>query len=134
MKPGTPCIHCTDTGCAIYDRRPVDPCRNFVCSWVEENSPLPEHFKPSECGVIIRLNYRWKGIKVISAVATSENFPPQILEYLSAYARKTSTPLIWAEDYADKDHIGNRKGQGFGPPDFINAVKDHLKVDDFLEM
>jgi Fe-S-cluster containining protein len=31
-KPGEPCPHCTDNGCAIYDERP-EVCKGFNCVW-----------------------------------------------------------------------------------------------------
>lgn len=32
-RPDTPCIHCTGTGCAIYDKRP-SLCREFECAYI----------------------------------------------------------------------------------------------------
>src|SRR6267154_5178884 len=46
MKPGQPCHFRGEGCCTIYERRPVDPCRNFVCGWLQEESPFPEEFKP----------------------------------------------------------------------------------------
>jgi hypothetical protein len=134
MKPGTPCLHCRESGCGIYERRPVDPCRNFVCGWLEEGSPLPEHFKPSECGVIVQFNHPWNGMKVTLAVPAGKKIPPEMLEYLTAQARKASIPLIFLENVVKNGKITDQKGRGFGPPSFINAVKNHLQLDDLLRL
>ena len=134
MKPGTPCLHCTKSGCAIYERRPVNPCRNFICSWMEDDSPLPKQFKPNECGVIIMLNHQWKGRKVILAVPAGEKIQPAMLKFLTTHAQRTSTPLIWTENLVENGKIRKQKGRGFGPPAFIKAVKEHLKTDDFIRI
>ncbi len=40
MKPGTPCHFRGEGCCTIYDKRPLDPCRKFVCGWLAADSPL----------------------------------------------------------------------------------------------
>src|SRR5258706_9105101 len=59
MKPGQPCHFRGEGCCTIYERRPVDPCRNFICGWLQEESPFPEEFKPERLGVLI-IPVRWR--------------------------------------------------------------------------
>ncbi|GAI90463.1 unnamed protein product, partial [marine sediment metagenome] len=42
MEPYTPCVHCTEQGCAIYEKRPVSPCVAFKCAWLTEHATVPE--------------------------------------------------------------------------------------------
>jgi len=37
--------------CAIYERRPVDPCRNIISGGCRKK-PVPEEFKPDRLGVL----------------------------------------------------------------------------------
>ncbi len=53
MKPGTPCHFRGEGCCTIYERRPAEPCRNFVCGWLRPDSPFPEAFRPDRLGVMI---------------------------------------------------------------------------------
>ena len=53
VYPGRPCPHSTGAGCDDYANRPEDPCINFNCGWVVDNSPLPEWLNPSNAKVIV---------------------------------------------------------------------------------
>src|SRR5256885_5303722 len=61
MKPGQPCHFRGEGCCSIYERRPVDPCRNFVCGWLQQESPFPERSEEhtselqSPCNLVCRL-------------------------------------------------------------------------------
>jgi hypothetical protein len=62
---GKPCPHSTGSGCDDYENRPVDPCRTFECAWVKSGSFLPDHFKPSESGVLVIDHIlKWQGLRV----------------------------------------------------------------------
>ncbi|HEU4650806.1 MAG TPA: hypothetical protein VFS49_05270, partial [Croceibacterium sp.] len=60
MKPGTPCHFRGEHRCTIYERRPQEPCRSFVCGWLAKDSPFPESFRPDRLGVMI-IRTRWRG-------------------------------------------------------------------------
>ena len=134
MKPGTPCFHCTESGCAIYERRPVIPCRKFICAWAREGSRLPERLKPGECGAIIILDRSWNGRKVTYAFPAGTKIPPETLEWLIADAQKTSVPLIFTENLAENGSITGQKVRGYGPPWFIKAVKMEIKPEDIIRL
>src|SRR5258706_9970887 len=50
MKPGTACYFRGDGCCTIYERRPQHPCRDFICGWLQPDSPFPDEFKPDRLG------------------------------------------------------------------------------------
>ncbi|MFT5141175.1 MAG: hypothetical protein ACI9CB_002846 [Rhodothermales bacterium] len=134
MSAGTPCIHCTETGCAIYPTRPVDPCREFNCGWLQEDSPLPEHLKPNNSDVIVLLDRKWKGKKVIVAVPAGKKIPDESLEWLMGYTRKTSIPLIFYERIEENGIFTGKTRRGYGPPSFLRAVKTELIPEDITKL
>src|SRR5215813_3882250 len=67
---GQPCRFSTGHNCAIYDRRPQHPCREFICGWLARGSPLPEWMRPDQAGMIVLpANFAWQAHPVDVAVA-----------------------------------------------------------------
>lgn len=134
MSPGNPCRHCTDRGCAIYDNRPEDPCRRFVCAWLEADSPLPEEMRPDKAGVIVVLGKQWRGWPIIDAIPTGPEIPEQSIEWLKVYAQEVRTPMI-LRDYLQRDdrYVGQRT-RGYGPPAFRDTVKYAIGPQDIVRM
>lgn len=57
MWPGKPCHFVQlGKGCSIYEARPDDPCKSFICEW-KRDFDIPEWLKPSLSNVIIRKSY-----------------------------------------------------------------------------
>lgn len=51
-EPFCKCEHVEDgKGCGIYSTRPL-PCREFICSWINEPDKLAEEDRPDKSGVI----------------------------------------------------------------------------------
>lgn len=135
MMPGTPCSHCTDSGCGIYEHRPVKPCVEFICGWLQDGSPLPEHMRPDQSGVIVLLNRDWMGKNVIRAVHTGRAIPEETLEWLKAYAREQVKPLLLLEfRFGDDGSFKGSRKLGYGPPWFVQAVKTQLIPEDTFRM
>jgi len=132
MKPGTPCKHCSAAGCGIYEDRPAVPCASFECAWLKQDDTLPDEMRPDICGAIVMLDRRWKGIKVIAAVPTGEEIPPETLEWLRAFALSKSTPLIFCHHPLKEGEYGRTVKTGFGPPGFVKAVKEAIGGDDVV--
>ena len=89
VYPGRPCPHSTGRGCDDYANRPVDPCIDFNCGWIVENSPLPEWMKPSNAKVIVVFNkFQWLGRAVDLAVPIGKRIPPRALNWLKAFAEQ----------------------------------------------
>ena len=134
MHPGNACRHCTGQGCAIYENRPQDPCRNFICGWLQPNSPLPDEMRPDKAGVIVLLGRQWRGWPIIDAIPTGPAIPEESVERLKAYAQEARIPLI-LRDYLQRDdkYIGQRT-RGFGPPAFRDTVKYAIGPQDIVKM
>jgi len=120
--PGTPCPFSKPEGCSIYAERPVDPCRNFVCSWLVDNSPLPDWMRPDRCGAIVLLSLPWHGRLVIHATPVGPAIPSETLEWLKQYAQRTGRPLVFAERIQSGEGYSKNKLFGFGPPEFKYLV------------
>jgi hypothetical protein len=126
VYPGHPCPHSTDNGCDDYENRPVDPCRNFICGWVVEGSPLPDWLKPDNGKVIVIFNkIQWQGVPVDVAVPVGKRIPPRSLKWLQEFAQKHGRPLLYAEQIIvdgvmqpEQDFIG------YGPPAFQAYVQE----------
>ena len=101
--PGRPCHFLGEKKCSIYENRPVDPCVNFRCEWLD-NENIPEWMKPNVSNVII-----YKRIENDS----------EILEFTEAGSRLDSRVLSWIfMSYVD-EKIGNVKYQLDGGWNYI---------------
>jgi len=108
MKPGTPC-HFRGAGCCtIYERRPQDPCRSFVCGWLAPGSPFPESFRPDRLGVMI-LHTRWRSQPAYILRSAGRDPDERLLAWMREFSMRTGRPFFYEED-------GER--YGFGPPEF----------------
>ena len=129
MSPGSPCAHCTSGGCAIYTERPENPCRTFECGWLREGSPLPDHFRPDQCGAIVVFDQEILGMKVFAAAPTGAEIPAQTMNWLQDFARKQSLPMLfWENEFQDGRFLG-QKQQGYGPPAFQQAVRSSRNLE-----
>lgn len=91
MKPGTPCHFIRDAGCSIYERRPVEPCRTFVCGWLLPDSPFPEGFRPDKLGVIfVRIVWRERHAWIL--VPTGHDLDETFLAQMRQYSTNTGEP------------------------------------------
>lgn len=127
VSAGHPCPHGSARGCDVYEQRPDDPCRKFICSWRVEQSPLPDWMRPDQCGAIVLLSFAWQGETVISAIPAGQAIPEKTLEWLKAYAVENNRPMLIHERTMDED--GNFSGLrrfGFGPPAFREKVANML--------
>lgn len=80
MYPGKPCHFIGDKGCSIYKNRPEDPCKNYKCMWLEDNT-IPGHFKPNKIGTILTKR-RIKGINYIEASDAGKKIDSSLLAWL----------------------------------------------------
>jgi hypothetical protein len=124
VYPGRPCPHSTGQGCDDYGNRPKDPCINFSCGWIIENSPLPDWMKPSDAKVIVIFNkLEWQGLPVDLAVPVGKRIPPRALEWLKKFAEKSMRPLLYAEQTViDGEFQREQDLFGYGPPAFRAQV------------
>jgi len=108
MKPGTPCHFRGDGCCTIYDQRPVEPCRNFVCGWLAPGSPFPEEFRPDRLGVMI-VRTRWRGRAAYILGSAGRDPDERLLDWMRSFSVQTGSPFFY-------ESRGERFG--FGPPEF----------------
>ena len=132
MRPWKPCIYSKEQGCEIYETRPENPCKVFECAWLQDKHRLPEHMKPSECGAIVLLDRNWRGSKVIRAVPAGKKIPNETLEWLMAYARKQSLPLLFSEFIFENGEFKGKRKVGYGPPSFVREVEMGLGPEDIM--
>jgi hypothetical protein len=123
MSPGKPCRHCTPKGCAIYEKRPQEPCRTFECGWLQNNSPLPDPMRPDRCGAIVAFNKKCLGIDVFVAAPVGDTIPAATLNWLMDFARKQSLPLLYWTNVREGGRFVRQEQSGYGPPAFVEAVK-----------
>ena len=131
MKPGTPCVNCTEQGCNIYEKRPENPCVSFRCGWLAMPGKIAEHMKPSECGAILVLS-TWKGQRVIYANPIGKKIPGDTLEWLMTFARESSLPLVFIERLTEGGKYIGVKKTGYGPPSFIRDVETMVLPKDIM--
>ncbi|KWV57395.1 hypothetical protein AS156_39485 [Bradyrhizobium macuxiense] len=123
VKPGHPCPFSGAGKCAIYDTRPVDPCRNFVCGWLAPTSPLPEWMRPDRSHLIfLPASFTWRTIPVDVAVAVGARPRAKARAWLEAFSRDARRPLLLQAD---------GEWQAHGPPDFLHDMVERLaRTDD----
>jgi len=124
LQHGHGCPHCIPEGCGVYDIRPNEPCRTYQCSWLVENSPLPDWMRPDLSGVIVLLNVDWQGRKVITAIPAGQTIPEKSLEWLKSYASQHKRPLLYYERISENGEFTGLRRFAFGPPELRSlAVK-----------
>lgn len=124
VYPGRPCPHSTSKGCADYAQRPVEPCREFACGWVIENSPLPEWMNPARAGAIVLFGKRiWRGHAVDLAVPVGQIIPARALNWLFAFVQEHGRLLLYTEQLL-QGNVPQKQQQvyAFGPPEFQNDM------------
>lgn len=118
VRPGRPCPFCSGHGCTIYERRPRDPCQQFVCGWLAPTSPLPEWMRPDKAGlVLLPASFAWRGLRVDVAVPTGTGPRPKALRWLQDFSRRRQRPLLYqlGEDW-----------YAFGPQEFQLEMKQRI--------
>jgi hypothetical protein len=109
MKPGQPCHFRGDGCCTIYERRPANPCRNFICGWLQEESPFPEEFRPDRLGVLI-IPKRWRD-KIAYILCSAGRDPDEaLLAWMRSYSLMTDRPFIYAQA-GERFGFGSREFQ-----------------------
>jgi SEC-C motif-containing protein len=122
MSPGRPCFFRGQGCCTIYDRRPVDPCRNFVCGWLQAESPFPEEFRPDKLGVLI-IPVRWRDQPAYVLRSAGRDPDEALLSWMRELSVRTARPFIY-------EQRGERFG--FGPRDFQVEMLAKLERDERL--
>src|SRR5688500_17555544 len=96
MKLGQPCHFRGAGSCTIYQTRPQDPCRSFVCGWVAPGSPFPESFRPDRLGVML-LPKRWSGGRSFILRSAGRDPDDALLAWMREFSTRTSMPFFYEQ-------------------------------------
>jgi len=122
MRPGQPCFFRGQGCCTIYDRRPLDPCRNFLCGWLQAQSPFPEGFRPDRLGVLI-IPIRWRERTAYILRSAGRDPDEALLGWMRDFSLKSGRPFFY-------EQRGERFG--FGPREFQEEMLARLERDERL--
>ncbi len=124
VYPGKKCPFCTRSGCSIYDERPEDPCRKFICGWLAHRSPLPDWMRPDKSNAILLVaSFAWHGIPVDVAVPAGNRIKEKALTWLQDFYSKQKRLLVFNLD---------EEWYAFGPPAFQQDIRSRLQRGEFL--
>ena len=87
---------------------------------------------PDKCGAIIVFDRKWVGASTIYALPTGAKVPGETLKWLMKYSREQSIPLIFYENLIKNRIFFGIKQFGYGPPAFVEAVRNSLKPEDIF--
>ena len=113
LAPGKPCRFLAG-GCTIYDDRPHDPCRGFVCGWLLKGSPFPESFRPDRLGVIIVVKM-WRDRLAFVLAPAGKNPDANLLEWMRQHSLATGRPFLFNVD---------GRQRGFGSAEFQQEIRE----------
>jgi SEC-C motif len=117
MKPGTPCHWRGNGGCTIYERRPQEPCRRFICGWLAPASPFPESFRPDRLGVMI-VPTRWRDGPAFILKSAPRDADEELLGWMREFSVRSGAPFFY-------EQRGER--YGFGPQEFQREMQVKLE-------
>lgn len=119
MYPGKPCQFVDEgTGCTIYEDRPKDPCKEFLCEW-RVNEQIPLEFKPSLSNSII-LAKKVRHIDYYNIADAGSEPSSKFLSWLVIYCMATNKNVRW--------EVGG-KAFWFGSPEFVQEMQNQ---EDFI--
>ena len=118
MYPGKPCFFVEiGKGCTIYEDRPKDPCKDFLCEWMKIES-MPDEFKPENTGVIMHRQEN-NGNPYLSITESPFSPSAKYLSWALVYAKNTDQNIVWSVDGVFW-WIGNE--------DFCNQMRDENPI------
>jgi hypothetical protein len=124
MRPGVPCEHRTDVGCAIYERRPDDPCKQFKCAWLQSTpESLPDEMRPDRSGAILYFRAWKQWSRVLNVMPAGREVPDATLRIAQEWAAENHMPIVWSErveDFVNDDALTRK---AMGPSEFMTQVK-----------
>jgi hypothetical protein len=117
MYPGKPCHFLQiGVGCTIYDERPADPCKGYLCGWMKDLD-IPDFMKPEIANCI--LDYRSDdGFEYLHLSPCEIPYTAKTLSWCLNYARSKNINFSWYLE-GELYFTGNQ--------DFIDAMNKKLK-------
>ncbi len=95
---------------------------------------MPDEFRPDLCGAIVSLNRKWNGWTVMHATPTGAKIPAETLEWIKSYAVRSGVPLMFQENLVEDGRFGAAKIRGYGPRDFVLAVRNAISPEDIFKL
>ncbi|MDO8703855.1 MAG: hypothetical protein Q7J84_02800 [Sulfuricaulis sp.] len=111
IYPGNPCQYSTGHNCMIYENRP-DACRKFICGWFEENSALPEKFRPDKISVIFVIA-TWRSLPIYILTPAGRDPDGEVLGWMKNFSLETHRPFLYQSE---------GEWYAFGPPEFQQEI------------
>jgi len=108
MKPGVPCHFRGEGCCTIYERRPKEPCRDFMCGKILPGSVFPEDWRPDKLGVMV-IPMKWRGRDAYVLRSAGRDPDEAMIAWMQALSSRTGSPFFY-------ERGGERFG--YGPPEF----------------
>ncbi len=117
VYPGKPCPFSTGGGCRIYQHRPVEPCRIFVCGWLADGSPFPDAFRPDRLGILIQ-QAQWRGGLFYVLVPAGRDPDGALIRWMDDLMLRTGTPFLY--------RVGS-DWYGRGPQAFLEEIAERRR-------
>ena len=90
--------------------------------------------RPDQCGAIIQLDTKWKDDEIITATPTGEEIPKETLDWLMAYSRQHSMPLLWCTYVMSGGKLKETKRMSYGPLWFMQTVANEILAEDITKI
>ena len=112
MKEGVACHFRGEGCCTIYDERPQEPCRRFICGWLAGGSPFPESFRPDRLGVMV-VATKWRNRPAYILRSAGRDPDEALLTWMRGFSARSGAPFFYEQ---------NGERFGFGPPEFQHEM------------
>jgi len=127
-----PCTHISDKGCGIYTDRPVDPCQNFMCAWVNKNSLLPDWMRPDLSKVILIHNkYIWNQLPVSALVSIEETINEDVLSWAAKHVLAAGDNIIAIQTFSTDQSPPKTKITLIGSDEYKKDIGNLLRSGKF---
>jgi hypothetical protein len=113
---GRPCAFLLEKKCSIYNQRPEDPCKKYLCAYLQLDW-MPMWMRPDQCGVLISIFKTKNGTEYLQAVEYDRKMPAEVLSFL-IQANRAKQP--YSENIAYQIDGGT---QVIGSEEFIKEIR-----------
>lgn len=114
MGAGKPCHFLKiGQGCTIYDDRPQEPCKRYVCAWIIDDE-IPDFMKPENSNCILDYIYH-NNVKYLRLAESDKPYSAEVLSWCIDYAKTKGLNFTW---------MVNHKSYWIGDPEFFNSIAE----------
>lgn len=93
--PGKPCYFLQKT-CSIYENRPIDPCKNYKCHWLDSDD-LPMWMRPDLSNVLVTRRYN-QNIEYYEILECGQKMDSSVLSWFIIWALNNRKNLKYQID------------------------------------